>query len=623
MLDVRHSIDSESPIQTACINRTPSIVHHAFAGRFVNFLPDICIQIFSLKQINASIITIGDELLIGQTIDTNSAFIAQELNKIGVWVRRRVAVGDLWDDIWQALDQELELSEIIIMTGGLGPTADDITKPLLCKYFGGKLVVNEEVEKHVRYLFEQVFRRPGPMLERNLKQAEVPDVCTVLHNARGTAPGMLFRASPGPSGGGGSESIKSRSLQGYQTADPVVSGLLKEFVKEHRKNPTEAEKIMWQALRGKKLEGVKFRRQHIISDYIADFISIEQKLIIEIDGLHHQLPENSINDQERTTNLNKLGFKVIRFINDDVLYKTDDVINEILKRLAIVNSRVSGSSTPPLGGGGAFVVSLPGVPHEMKGLMLDQVIPRLLKEFDMPVIIHRTAFTSGAGESMIAEHIKEFESALPAHIKLAYLPGYGMVKLRLTARGDDKDKLEKELSDRFTELLLLVKRWLVSETDDAMEVVVGKILKYKNKTMATAESCTGGYIAHLITSVAGSSEYYKGSVVSYANEAKEDLLNVQHSTLESAGAVSEDTVRQMVKGAVEKFKVDYAVATSGIMGPTGGTKEKPVGMVWIAAGNNEKIVTKEFHFRFDRERNISQTAYTALDFLRKFILANS
>jgi len=440
-----------------------------------------------LKQINASIITIGDELLIGQTIDTNSAFIAQELNKIGVWVKRRVAVGDKWDDIWQALDDESKVSDIIIITGGLGPTADDITKPLLCKYFGGRMVVNEDVLNHVKYLFEQVYRRPGVMLERNLKQAEVPDTCTVLHNARGTAPGMWFRtASPNPSKGG-----------------------------------------------------------------------------------------------------------------------------------------ALGSANPPLEGGEAKIfISLPGVPHEMKGLMTNEVIPRLLKEFEMPVILHRTAFTSGAGESMIAEHIKDFESALPPHIKLAYLPGYGMVKLRLTSTGDNREVLEKELNDQFEQLKSLVKHWLVADTDDGLEVVIGRILKEKHKTVATAESCTGGYIAHLITSVAGSSAYYKGSVVSYANSVKEDILDVQHRTLESGGAVSEETVREMVQGAIKKLDTDYAVATSGIMGPDGGTKDKPVGMVWIAAGNKEKIVAKEFHFRFDRERNIKQTAHTALDFLRKFILAN-
>ena len=418
-----------------------------------------------MQNVNASIITIGDELLIGQTIDTNSAFIARELNKIGVWVRRRVAVGDNYDDIRKALDEESSHAAIIIITGGLGPTADDITKPLLCNYFGGKLIVNTDVLAHVKYLFEQVYRRPGPMLERNLKQAEVPDVCTVLHNARGTAPGMWFEKE------------------------------------------------------------------------------------------------------------------------------------------------------------GKIFISLPGVPHEMKGLITNEVLPRLPQYFQLPAILHRTAFTSGQGESMIAEQIKDFETALPPHIKLAYLPGYGMVKLRLTATGINKEQLEHELNDQFEQLKAGVKEYLVTDTDEGLESVIGKILKAANKTMATAESCTGGYIAHLITSVAGSSAYYKGSVVSYANEVKENILGVQHETLKSMGAVSEETVKQMVKGAIDRLKVDYAIATSGIMGPDGGTPEKPVGTVWIAAGNKDKIIARQFLFRFDRERNIKQTAYAALDLFRKFIIA--
>jgi nicotinamide-nucleotide amidase len=419
-----------------------------------------------LSTINASIITIGDELLIGQTIDTNSAFIAQELNKIGIWVRRRVAVGDVWEDIWQALDEEGKHSQIIIITGGLGPTADDITKPLLCKYFGGKMVVDENVLNHVKYLFEKVYRRPGPILERNLKQAEVPDVCEVLHNARGSAPGMLFRKE------------------------------------------------------------------------------------------------------------------------------------------------------------GKFFISLPGVPHEMKGLIMDEVIPVLLKEFTMPAIVHRTAFTAGQGESMIAELLLDFETSLPSHIKLAYLPNYGMVKLRLTATGTVKKEIEHELTPYFEKLQELVKEWLVANEDEGLEIVIGKILKAKGKTMATAESCTGGYIASLITSIAGSSAYYKGSVVSYANEIKENILGVKHETLTRTGAVSEETVAEMVKGAIAKLNADYALATSGIMGPEGGTEEKPVGTVWIAVGNKEKTETLKLNLRFDRQRNIAMTATNALNFLRKFILAN-
>ncbi len=416
-------------------------------------------------SVNASIITIGDELLIGQTIDTNSAFIAQELNKIGVWVRRRVAVGDVYDDIWDALDEEGQESDIVIITGGLGPTADDITKPLLCKYFGGKLVVNEEVLAHVKYLFEKVFRRPGPMLERNLKQAEVPDNCIVLHNKRGTAPGMLFKRD------------------------------------------------------------------------------------------------------------------------------------------------------------GKVFISLPGVPHEMKGLIVNEVVPYLLSAFKMPAIIHKTAFTAGQGESMIAELLKDFEPSLPSHIKLAYLPNYGMVKLRLTSQGNNKEEVERELMPYFEKLQELVKDFLVTNEDEGLEIVIGKILKAKSKTMGTAESCTGGYIAHLITSVSGSSAYYKGSVISYANEIKENILGVKQETLLSVGAVSEETVKEMVKGAINKLNVDFALATSGIMGPEGGTDEKPVGTVWIAVGNKEKTETHKLNLRFDRQRNIGMTAANALNFLRKFILS--
>ena len=419
-----------------------------------------------MKQVTASIITIGDELLIGQTIDTNSAFIAQELNKIGVWVRRRVAVGDMYDDIWQALDEESKKADIIIITGGLGPTADDITKPLLCKYFGGQLVVNENVLAHVKYLFEIVFRRPPPILDRNLKQAEVPDVCTVLHNTRGTAPGMLF-----------------------------------------------------------KKEGKVF-------------------------------------------------------------------------------------------------ISLPGVPHEMKGLIIAEVVPYLLSAYKMPAIVHQTAFTFGQGESMLAELLKDFEPSLPSHIKLAYLPNYGMVKLRLTSQGDNKEEVEKELDPYFEKLQELVKEFLFSNKDEGLEVVIGQLLKEKGKTMATAESCTGGYIAHLITSIAGSSTYYKGSVVSYANEVKENVLGVKHDTLINDGAVSEETVKQMANGAIKELNVDFALATSGIMGPDGGSEEKSVGTVWIAAGNKEKVETLKLNLRFDRQRNIQMTAGYALNLLRKFILYN-
>jgi PncC family amidohydrolase len=441
-------------------------------------------------MIVASIITIGDELLIGQTIDTNSAWMAEELNKIGVWVKRRVAVGDVWDDIWNALDEESKKVDIVLITGGLGPTADDITKPLLCKYFGGKLIVNEQVLAHVKYLFEKVFRRPGPILERNLKQAEVPDVCTVLMNQRGTAPGMWFEASPNFSG-----SVHKSTAAAQEGASKKSSG------------------------------------------------------------------------------------------------------NKIF-------------------------VSLPGVPYEMKGLMKKEVLPRLQQHLELPFILHQTFLTYGAGESFLAEKIKDWEKQLPEHIKLAYLPHYGNVRLRLTGISNDKNKLEKELEKQSKILKPLIQEWLVIDDDMTIQQVVAKILKERKQTVGTAESCTGGYIAHLLTIDPGASSNFKGAVVSYDNNVKEDILNVSHDTIESDGAVSEETVKQMVKGALEKLKTDYALATSGIMGPDGGSEKKPVGTVWIAVGNNEKIEAQQFHFRFDRLRNIEQTAHTALNLLRKFILMN-
>jgi len=416
------------------------------------------------RQTFASIITIGDELLIGQVIDTNSAWMAQELNKAGIWVKRRVAVGDSWDEIWQALDEESKHADIILITGGLGPTADDITKPLLCKYFGGKMVTDQKVLEHVKYLFEKVFKRPPPILDRNLKQADVPDTCTVLHNERGTAPGMWFEKD------------------------------------------------------------------------------------------------------------------------------------------------------------GKVYVSMPGVPHEMKGIMASMVLPRLQQHFTMSAIVSRTLLTFGIGESFLAERIKDFEEALPANIKLAYLPNYGMVRLRLTGTADNTALITASIETQFDTLKKLLPDVMVTDEDEPMEKVVGKLLKARNKTMATAESCTGGYIAHRITANAGSSEYFKGSIVSYANEVKEYLLGVPHDYFTTVGAVSEEVVKGMVTGVLNEIKADYAIAVSGIMGPGGATPEKPVGMVWVAVGNKEKITTQLFNFRFDRMRNIEITAMNALNLLRKFII---
>jgi nicotinamide-nucleotide amidase len=416
------------------------------------------------QKLFASIITIGDELLIGQTIDTNSAWIAQELNKIGVWVKRRVAVGDTRQDIWQALDEESKESQIILITGGLGPTADDITKPLLCDYFGGKMIVNEEVLEHVKAIFQKLNR---PLIDRNLKQAEVPDVCKVLMNKRGTAPGMMF---------------------------------------------TKNEKIF---------------------------------------------------------------------------------------------------------------VSMPGVPHEMKGLMTNEVLPMLLQQFKMPFILHRTLLTAGAGESFIAERIQTWEENLPPHIKLAYLPNYGMVRMRLTSHGTNKPALEQELDTLFLQLQEQVQDIMIVNKDVPLEKALGDLLLERNKSLATAESCSGGYIAHLVTSVAGSSVYFKGTVVAYSYDAKETILGVNHETLENKGAVSEETITEMFKGLMKVTTADYGIATSGIMGPGGGTDDKPVGTVWVAVGSREKMVAKKLFFRFDRLKNIELTAATAMMMLFQFVKAET
>jgi nicotinamide-nucleotide amidase len=427
----------------------------------LGFVPlhDLNLKIMSSNAVNATIITIGDELLIGQTIDTNSAWMARELNQIGIVVKRRIAVGDNWQDIRDALDEAGRSTPVILITGGLGPTADDITKPLLCDYFGGKLVVDPEALDNVTRIFERLKR---PMLERNRKQAEVPDVCTVLQNTRGTAPGMWFEK------------------------------------------------------------------------------------------------------------------------------------NECV------------------------FISMPGVPHEMKGMMNIDVLPRLQQRFRLLPVTHRTLVTAGVGESFLAERIKAFEESLPDSIKLAYLPNYGMVKLRLSTYSQDPAVIE-QLHRSFNTLVKDLSDILVVDEDIPLAQAIGRLLVSKGKTLATAESCTGGYIAHQITSIAGSSDYYLGSVVAYANEMKNALLGVSQATLQQNGAVSEATVREMASGVIQRTGADYAIATSGIMGPGGGSEEKPVGTVWIAVADKNTIRSEKIHVRFDRIRNIELTATHAFNALRKFI----
>lgn len=417
-----------------------------------------------MQKIFATLITIGDELLIGQVVDTNSAWMAQALNQAGILVKQRLSVGDNAEDIIHALNEASQQTSIVLITGGLGPTADDITKPVLCRYFGGEMIMDEGALENVRSIFQRLNR---PMIERNLKQAEVPATCTVIQNKRGTAPGMWFEKD------------------------------------------------------------------------------------------------------------------------------------------------------------GKVFVSMPGVPHEMKGMMTDYVVPALQAHFQTPAIVHRTLLTAGVGESFLADMIQQWEEQLPAHMKLAYLPNYGMVRLRITAIGHDAVLLAAEVEAQFEQLKTLVKEYLVTDKDEPMELVVGRLLKARGKTVSTAESCTGGYIAHLITSHEGSSAYYMGSVVSYDNRVKEGLLGVTHDTLEAHGAVSEAVVRQMVAGVLAQVGTDYAIAVSGIMGPDGGTEAKPVGTVWMAAGSSQQIVAQQMHFRFDRRRNIELTATNALNLLRKLILSES
>ncbi len=417
-----------------------------------------------LNNINASIITIGTELLIGQIIDTNSAWIGQTLNTIGVWVKRKVSVADNYDDIWQALNEESKHADIILITGGLGPTADDITKPLLCSYFEGKMVVHSQTLQHITQLMKKNNR---PLLERNLKQAEIPDVCTVIPNNLGTAPGMWF--------------IKN-------------------------------EKIF---------------------------------------------------------------------------------------------------------------ISMPGVPYEMKAMMIETVLPKVSQHFTLPVILHKTLITADIAESSLAERLQTFEKHLPSNIRLAYLPSNGLIRLRLTAIEEEKNNLEKEINQHFNLLQQETQDVMIASEDISMQKIIGNLLTEKKATLSTAESCTGGYIAHLITCISGSSNYYKGSIISYANDIKQNILNVSKKAIDTVGAVSEQVVTAMAKSALHTMQTDYVIATSGIMGPNGGSAEKPVGLVWIAVGNQHKIITRSFQYKFDRLKNIELTATNALNLLRKFILDNN
>jgi nicotinamide-nucleotide amidase len=269
---------------------------------------------------------------------------------------------------------------------------------------------------------------------------------------------------------------------------------------------------------------------------------------------------------------------------------------------------------------GVYYFSLPGVPHEMKWLIENQVIPVIQKSFTTAFIAHKTLLTAGIGESFLAEQIAHFENALPAFIKLAYLPNIGMVRLRLTGSGQDEKVLTKEVNAQFESLKEAVKEYLVTDADETMEMVVGNLLKQRNQTVSTAESCTGGYIGHLLSKNAGSSQFYTGGIISYDNRIKTEFLDVPTEILQTVGAVSKEAVEQMALAVREKMNTDYAISVSGIMGPSGQTDEKPLGMVWVGVANREKVVSKVFYLRFDRLRNIEVTANQAINLLRLLII---
>lgn len=410
----------------------------------------------------AEIISIGDELLVGQVVNTNATWISEQLNLIGVNVYQITSISDDSDRIREAIDNARQHSEIILITGGLGPTKDDITKETLCQYFNTRLIFNQEAYRQIEELFTI---RGLEVTDINRKQAEIPESCIPIKNTSGTAPGMWFE---------------------------------------------------------------------------------------------------------------------------------DD---------------------------GKVFVSMPGVPFEMKPMMQDHILPELAKRFSKESILHKTILTQGVGESWLSQMISEWENNLPENIKLAYLPQPSIVRLRLSARGADQSELESQIESQVEKLNNIIPDLIFGYDNDTLEGIIGLMLRERKATLSTAESCTGGYIAHLITNVPGSSDYYQGSIVSYSNDIKENELGVDKQSMIDHGVVSETVVKQMAAGIIKKFNTDYSIATSGIAGPGGGTVEKPVGTTWIAVASRDKIVAEKFLFGEHRERNIRKTAVTALNMLRKLIIS--
>ena len=429
---------------------------------------------------DVSIINIGDELLLGQVVNTNAATMGRMLVEAGMEVKRTVVVGDVYDDIWQAVDEAMHSSDAVLVTGGLGPTKDDITKKLLCDYFHSELVESPVALENVRRIFAV---RGFELTPVNRAQALVPKCCEVLNNDLGTAPCMLFNSE----------------------------------------------------------------------------------------------------------------FRKLNFEKGDTLQnsKSKDLENTQNSKFKIQNS---------------ILVSLPGVPFEMEWLMENRVIPRLREHFRTDVIVNKNILVQGIGESFLSDLIEPWELALPENIRLAYLPAAGMLKLRLTCRGEKNASLLTPHSPLLEGLYALAGQYIVGEDCETLSELVHKTLTERGLTLATAESCTGGSIASALTAQAGSSAYFKGSVVAYSNEVKESVLGVKHSTLEAHGAVSEATVREMAEGARQRLGADLAIATSGIAGPGGGTKEKPVGTIWIAVAtpSGTEAALLSFPGR-RRQQNIERT----------------
>jgi nicotinamide-nucleotide amidase len=410
---------------------------------------------------DAAIVTIGEEILIGQIVDTNSAWIAQQLNQAGVSVRKIVSITDSGDEIKDTINQLLTDYDIVLTTGGLGPTSDDITKQALCELFDCKLTLHTETLEHIKQLFEQ---RGLPLTELNFRQAEIPSICDVLFNPNGTAPGMWFQ--------------------------------------------------------------------------------VDKKVLI----------------------------------------------------------------------------SMPGVPFEMKAIVEMGVIPRIRTISSDSFVIHKTVQTFGLPESFLAEKLAVWEQQIPSGISIAYLPSLTSIRLRLSSRGTNRELLVKEIDDQVKQLVQIIPDNIFGFEEDTIPFVVGNLLKKYGLTLTIAESCTGGYISHVLTQIPGSSAYFKGGVVAYSNELKKDLLGVTEASLANYGAVSKQVVEEMAKGARNRFNSDYAIATSGIAGPTGATESKPVGLIWIAISSGDATFSQEFHLGPARERNIIRGSIVALNLLRLELL---